>query len=172
MRERNARGARKEGGNASHQEIIVFRVLNIYQANVKILIGQSSKHVNQSLYILIRLIEIIITLLRDGPFNLFVVCVLRVCVYVCVQVCMYVCTYSKQVHVQLLGLSSSSKMAGTLPARLFLTMFGPLLLICGFESTKYASYHWPIKELCIRIHQDSLRHYARRSEKPGLSSVF
>ena len=96
MRERNARGARKEGVNASHEEIIVFRVLNIYQANVKILIGQSSKHVNHSLYILIRLIEIIITLLRDGPFNLFVVCVCCVCVCVCVCASMHVCVYLLQ----------------------------------------------------------------------------
>ena len=35
-------------GNAC-QETIVFLVLNIHQVNVKILIGQSSKHVNHSL---------------------------------------------------------------------------------------------------------------------------
>ena len=49
-------------GNAC-QETIVFLVFNIHQANVKILIGPSSKHVNYSLNNLIRLAEINITLL-------------------------------------------------------------------------------------------------------------
>ena len=41
--ERNARGgARKEGGKRlPGQETIVFLIINIYQANVKILIGQN-----------------------------------------------------------------------------------------------------------------------------------
>ena len=43
---RCARGRRE--GNAC-QETIVFLVFNIHQANVKMLIGQSSKHVNHSL---------------------------------------------------------------------------------------------------------------------------
>ena len=47
-------------GNAC-QETIVFLVFNIHQANVKILIGPSSKHVNHSLNTLIRLAEIKIT---------------------------------------------------------------------------------------------------------------
>ena len=48
-RERNAKSARgRREGNAC-QETIVFLVFNIHQANVKILIGQSSKHINHSL---------------------------------------------------------------------------------------------------------------------------
>ena len=56
--------ARRREGNAC-QETIVFLVFNIHQANVKILIGQSSKHVNHSLNTLIRLVEINITLLSN-----------------------------------------------------------------------------------------------------------
>ena len=59
---RGARGGRE--GNAC-QETIVFLVFNIHQANVKILIGQSSKHVNHSLNTLIRLVEINITVLSN-----------------------------------------------------------------------------------------------------------
>ena len=42
---REVRGARKEGGREGNacQETIVFLVINIYQANVKILIGQNLK---------------------------------------------------------------------------------------------------------------------------------
>ena len=47
-------------GNAC-QETIVCLVFNIHQANVKILIGPSSKHVDHSLNTLIRLAEINIT---------------------------------------------------------------------------------------------------------------
>ena len=57
-----ARGGRE--GNAC-QETIVFLVFNIDQANVKILIGQSSKQVNHSLNIFIWLVEINITLLNN-----------------------------------------------------------------------------------------------------------
>ena len=67
--ERNARGARggREGGREGNacQEAIVFLVFNIHRANVKILIGPSSKHVNHSLQTLIRLAEINITLLSN-----------------------------------------------------------------------------------------------------------
>ena len=62
MRGQGARGGRE--GNAC-QETIVFLVFNIHQANVKILIGQSSKHVNHSLNTLIRLVEINITVLSN-----------------------------------------------------------------------------------------------------------
>ena len=51
--ERNARGARGGREGNACQETIVFLVFNIHQANVKILIGQSSKHVNHSLNTLI-----------------------------------------------------------------------------------------------------------------------
>ena len=61
---RNTRGSRREREGNACQEIIVFLVFNINQANVKILIGQSSKHVNHSLNTLIRLVEINITLPR------------------------------------------------------------------------------------------------------------
>ena len=47
-RERNTRGARGGREGNACQETIVFLVFNIHQANVKILIGQSSKHVNHS----------------------------------------------------------------------------------------------------------------------------
>ena len=42
---RGTRGAREEGGRERNacQETIVFLVINIYQANVKILIGQNLK---------------------------------------------------------------------------------------------------------------------------------
>ena len=51
---RETRGGAREGreGNAC-QETIVFLVFNIDQANVKILIGWSSKQVNHSLNIFI-----------------------------------------------------------------------------------------------------------------------
>ena len=64
---RETRGAREEGGREGNacQETIVFFVFNIHQANVKILIGPSSKHVNHSLNSLIRLAEINITLLSN-----------------------------------------------------------------------------------------------------------
>ena len=57
-------GARGERETAC-QETIIFLVFNIHQANVKILIAQSSKHVNHSLDTLIRLVEINITLLSN-----------------------------------------------------------------------------------------------------------
>ena len=60
MREKREERARRGEGNAC-QETIVFLVFNIHQANVKILIGLSSKHVNHSLNTLIRLAEINIT---------------------------------------------------------------------------------------------------------------
>ena len=63
--ERNARGARGGREGNACQETIVFLVFNIHQANVKILIGLSSKHVNHSLNTLIRLAEINITLLSN-----------------------------------------------------------------------------------------------------------
>ena len=63
--ERNARGARGGREGNACQETIVFLVFNIHQANVKILIGPSSKHVNHSLQTLIRLAEINITLLSN-----------------------------------------------------------------------------------------------------------
>ena len=59
---RGAQGGREE--NAC-QETIVFFVFNIHQANVKILIGPSSKHVNHSLKTIIRLAEINIMLLSN-----------------------------------------------------------------------------------------------------------
>ena len=59
---RGARGARK--GNAC-QGTIVFLVFNIHKANVKNLIGLSSKHVNHSLNTLIQLAEINIMLLSN-----------------------------------------------------------------------------------------------------------
>ena len=62
--ERNARGARG-GRERACQKTIAFLVFNIHQANVKILIGPSSKHVNHSLNTLIRLAEINITLLSN-----------------------------------------------------------------------------------------------------------
>ena len=61
-RERNARGVQGGGEGNTCQETVVFLVFNIHQANVKILIGQSSKHVNHSLNTLIRMVEINITL--------------------------------------------------------------------------------------------------------------
>ena len=64
VREKCERRARRRGGNTC-QETIVFVVFNIHQAKVKILIGQSSKHVNHSLNTLIRLVEINITLLSN-----------------------------------------------------------------------------------------------------------
>ena len=64
-REGNARGARGGREGNACQETIVFLVFNIHQANVKILIGPSAKHVNHSLYTLIRLAEINITLLSN-----------------------------------------------------------------------------------------------------------
>ena len=51
-------------GNAC-QETIVFLVFNIHQADVKILIGQSSKHVNHSRNNLIQWAEINVTLLSN-----------------------------------------------------------------------------------------------------------
>ena len=63
--ERNARGARGGREGNACQETIVFLDFNIHQANVKILIGLSSKHVNHSLNTLIRLAEINITLLSN-----------------------------------------------------------------------------------------------------------
>ena len=51
--ERNARGARGGRERNACKETIVFLVFNIHQANVKILIGQSSKHVSHSLNTLI-----------------------------------------------------------------------------------------------------------------------
>ena len=63
---RETRGVREEGGEGNAcQETIVFLVFNIHQANVKILIGPSSKHVNHSRNTLIRLAEINITLLSN-----------------------------------------------------------------------------------------------------------
>ena len=64
---RETRGAREEGGREGNacQEAIVFLVFNIHRANVKILIGPSSKHVNHNLHTLIRLAEINITLLSN-----------------------------------------------------------------------------------------------------------
>ena len=61
--ERNARAARggREGNACQETVPTVFLVFNINQANVKILIGQSSKRVNHSLHTLIRLAEINIT---------------------------------------------------------------------------------------------------------------
>ena len=64
-RERNARGARGGREGNACQETIVFLVFNIHEANVKIPIGPSSKHVNHSLNTLIRLAEINITLLSN-----------------------------------------------------------------------------------------------------------
>ena len=64
-RERNARDARRGREGSACKETIVFLVFNIHQANVKILIGPSSKHVNHSLNTLIRLAEINITLLSN-----------------------------------------------------------------------------------------------------------
>ena len=63
--ERNVRGARGGREGNACQETIVFLVFNIHQANVKILIGPSSKHVNHSLNTLIRLAEINIMLLSN-----------------------------------------------------------------------------------------------------------
>ena len=63
-REKSEGCVRRGEGNTC-QETIVFLVFNIYQANVKILIGQSSKHVNHSLNTLIQLVEINITLLSN-----------------------------------------------------------------------------------------------------------
>ena len=58
----SARGAREEGGRGTPARTLLFVcVINIHQMNVKILIGQSSKHVNDSLNTLIRLVEINIT---------------------------------------------------------------------------------------------------------------
>ena len=63
-RERNAGGRASREGEA-FQETIIFLVFNIHRANGKILIGQSSKHVNHSLDTLIRLVEINITLMSN-----------------------------------------------------------------------------------------------------------
>ena len=65
MCERNARGVRGGREGNACQETIVFLVFKIPQANVKILIGPSSKHVNHSLHTLLRLAEINITLLSN-----------------------------------------------------------------------------------------------------------
>ena len=62
---RETRGPREGREGNACQKTIVFLVFNIHQANVKILIGQSSKHVNHSLNTLIRLAEINITLLSS-----------------------------------------------------------------------------------------------------------
>ena len=55
--------------NACRETIVFLKknelVFNIHQANVKILIGYLSKHVNHGLNTLIRLIEINITLLSN-----------------------------------------------------------------------------------------------------------
>ena len=63
------RGRRLKGkgrGDLGARETRGARVVfNIHQANVKILIGPSSKHVNHSLNTLIRLAEINITLLSN-----------------------------------------------------------------------------------------------------------
>ena len=64
MREKREERARRGEGNAC-QETIVFLVFNIHQANVKVLIGPSSKHVNHSRNTLIRWAEINVTLLRN-----------------------------------------------------------------------------------------------------------
>ena len=61
---REAREEEGREGNAC-QETIVFLVFDIHQANVKILIGPSLKHVNHSLNTLIRLAKINITLLSN-----------------------------------------------------------------------------------------------------------
>ena len=63
--ERNTRGARGGREGNACQETIVFLVFDIHQANVKILIGPPSKHVNHSLNTIIRLAEINITLLSN-----------------------------------------------------------------------------------------------------------
>ena len=67
MREKRERRTRREGGREGNacQETIVFLDFNIHQANVKILIGPSSKHVNHSRNTIIRLAEINITLLSN-----------------------------------------------------------------------------------------------------------
>ena len=44
-----AKGGRGEGGREGGRERPASRPLNIHQANVKILIGQFSKHVNHGL---------------------------------------------------------------------------------------------------------------------------
>ena len=49
MRQKREGRARRGGEGNACQETIVFLVFNIHQANVKILIGPSSKHVNHSL---------------------------------------------------------------------------------------------------------------------------
>ena len=66
MREGNARGARGGREGNACQENVVFLVCNIHQANVKILFGQSSKHVNHSPNTFIRLVEINIRLLSNS----------------------------------------------------------------------------------------------------------
>ena len=60
-------GAREEGGKEtpSSRPLYFSFFFNIHRASVKILIGQSSKHVNHSLNTLIRLVEINITLLSS-----------------------------------------------------------------------------------------------------------
>ena len=55
MRVRKARGAQGRRERNACQETIAFRFF--YQANAKILIGQSSKHVNHNLNTLTRLVE-------------------------------------------------------------------------------------------------------------------
>ena len=62
--EREGKGSFRREGNAC-QENLVFLVCNIHQANVKILFGQSSKHVNHSPNTFIRLVEINIRLLSN-----------------------------------------------------------------------------------------------------------
>ena len=64
MREKLEGRARWEGGKRLPGDHCFSRFY-IHQANVKILIGPSSKHVNHSLYTLIRLAEINITLLSN-----------------------------------------------------------------------------------------------------------
>jgi len=59
---RNARGERGGRERNARQETIVFLVFNLHQVNVKILIGQSSKHVNHSLNTLIQLVDNIMLL--------------------------------------------------------------------------------------------------------------
>ena len=70
--QRNARGARRGRERNAFQETIIFLCffLNIHRASVKILVGQSSKHVNHSLNTLIRLVEINITVIRLVEINI------------------------------------------------------------------------------------------------------
>ena len=66
-REKREGRARGEGGKRLQEDHCIFR---FKQANVKILIGQSSKHVNHNLNTLIRLVEINITLLSINLIDL------------------------------------------------------------------------------------------------------